>query len=76
MATIGDVAREAGVSRSTASYALSGKRPISEEVRRRVLAAAEALASHRTRAPARWPPPRPRSSVCSPSSTKTSSRPR
>ncbi|NUW44926.1 LacI family DNA-binding transcriptional regulator [Nonomuraea rhodomycinica] len=44
MATIGDVAREAGVSRSTASYALSGKRPISEEVRRRVLAAAEALA--------------------------------
>lgn len=43
MATIGDVAREAGVSRSTASYALSGKRPISDEVRRRVLAAAEAL---------------------------------
>ncbi|MER6575845.1 LacI family DNA-binding transcriptional regulator [Nonomuraea sp. NPDC001023] len=44
MATIGDVAREAGVSRSTASYALSGKRPISDEVRQRVLAAAEALA--------------------------------
>src|SRR5690606_40676923 len=43
MATIGDVAKAAGVSRSTASYALSGKRPISEEVRRRVLAAAEAL---------------------------------
>ena len=36
MVTIGDVAREAGVSRSTASYALSGKRSISEDVRRRV----------------------------------------
>lgn len=43
MATIGDVARKAGVSRSTASYALSGKRPITAEVRERVLAAAEAL---------------------------------
>ncbi len=36
MATIGDVARVAGVSRSTASYALSGKRAISSDVRRRV----------------------------------------
>ncbi|MDN3244894.1 MULTISPECIES: LacI family DNA-binding transcriptional regulator [unclassified Streptomyces] len=36
MATIGDVARMAGVSRSTASYALSGKRAISSDVRRRV----------------------------------------
>lgn len=36
MVTIGDVARAAGVSRSTASYALSGKRAISDEVRRRV----------------------------------------
>lgn len=36
MATIGDVARVAGVSRSTASYALSGKRAISADVRRRV----------------------------------------
>nr|MDT0662848.1 LacI family DNA-binding transcriptional regulator [Micromonospora sp. DSM 115978] len=43
MATIGDVARAAGVSRSTASYALSGKRSISAEVRERVLAAALAL---------------------------------
>jgi DNA-binding LacI/PurR family transcriptional regulator len=34
--TIGDVARAAGVSRSTASYALSGKRSISTEVRQRV----------------------------------------
>ncbi|AYY13797.1 LacI family transcriptional regulator [Actinobacteria bacterium YIM 96077] len=36
MVTIGDVARAAGVSRSTASYALSGKRTISPEVRQRV----------------------------------------
>src|SRR5690606_25570928 len=36
MATIGDVARVAGVSRSTASYALSGKRSISPAVRERV----------------------------------------
>lgn len=36
MVTIGDVARAAGVSRSTASYALSGKRTISAEVRQRV----------------------------------------
>jgi len=34
--SIGDVARAAGVSRSTASYALSGKRAISPEVRQRV----------------------------------------
>ncbi|MEJ5913116.1 LacI family DNA-binding transcriptional regulator [Pseudokineococcus sp. 1T1Z-3] len=43
MATIGDVARVAGVSRSTASYALSGKRSLSEEVRLRVAAAVEEL---------------------------------
>jgi DNA-binding LacI/PurR family transcriptional regulator len=36
MTTIHDVARVAGVSISTVSYALSGKRPISEETRRRV----------------------------------------
>jgi DNA-binding LacI/PurR family transcriptional regulator len=36
MVNIGDVARAAGVSRSTASYALSGKRAISDEVRQRV----------------------------------------
>jgi DNA-binding LacI/PurR family transcriptional regulator len=33
---IGDVARAAGVARSTASYALSGKRAVSDEVRLRV----------------------------------------
>lgn len=60
MATIGDVARVAGVSRSTASYALSGKRAISADVRRRVQdavlelgytpnAGARALATSQTR---------------------------
>ena len=59
MVTIGDVARAAGVSRSTASYALSGKRTISSEVRARVAeavrdlgytpnAGARALATSRT----------------------------
>ncbi|EXG80766.1 LacI family DNA-binding transcriptional regulator [Cryptosporangium arvum] len=55
-----DVARLAGVSQSTVSYVMSGKRPISEETRRRVLdaidrltyepnAGARALASQRTK---------------------------
>lgn len=43
MVTIGDIARSAGVSRSTASYALSGKRSISAEVRQRVADAAREL---------------------------------
>ncbi|MEU0390310.1 LacI family DNA-binding transcriptional regulator [Streptomyces chartreusis] len=43
MVRITDVARRAGVSPSTVSYALSGKRPISDETRRRVRAAAREL---------------------------------
>lgn len=43
MPNIGEVARVAGVSRSTASYALSGKRPISAEVRQRVADAVREL---------------------------------
>ncbi|GAB2741681.1 LacI family DNA-binding transcriptional regulator [Streptomyces bullii] len=43
MVKITDVARRAGVSPSTVSYALSGKRPISEETRRRVEAAIREL---------------------------------
>ena len=38
-----DVARLAGVSQSTVSYVMSGKRPISTETRQRVLAAIERL---------------------------------
>ncbi|GAA1964437.1 LacI family DNA-binding transcriptional regulator [Microbacterium deminutum] len=43
MATIGDVAKYAGVSRSTVSHALSGKRPISLETRQRISEAIVAL---------------------------------
>ena len=39
MATIADVARAAGVSRSTVSYALSGKRSISKDTRDRIVSA-------------------------------------
>jgi len=42
-ATISDVAREAGVSPSTASVVFSGKTPTSDATKARVLAAAEAL---------------------------------
>ncbi|MBG0854857.1 LacI family DNA-binding transcriptional regulator [Streptomyces spinoverrucosus] len=43
MVKITDVARHAGVSPSTVSYAISGKRPISQETRRRVEASIRAL---------------------------------
>jgi DNA-binding LacI/PurR family transcriptional regulator len=60
MATMADIAKRAGVSVSTVSYVLSGKRPISAETRERVLeeirkadfhpnAAGRALASRRSR---------------------------
>jgi DNA-binding LacI/PurR family transcriptional regulator len=44
VATIEDVARRAGVARSTVSYALSGKRSISRETRERIEAAIKDLA--------------------------------
>lgn len=43
MAKIDEVARAAGVSISTVSYALSGKRPVSPDTRRRIEAAAREL---------------------------------
>ncbi|WP_311243673.1 LacI family DNA-binding transcriptional regulator [Microbacterium sp. WCS2018Hpa-23] len=43
MPTIGDVAKAAGVSRSTVSYALSGNRPISRETRERIEEAIRSL---------------------------------
>jgi DNA-binding LacI/PurR family transcriptional regulator len=49
---IGDVARRSGVSRSTVSYALSGKRTISEATRRRVQEAIDEL-GYRPKAAAR-----------------------
>jgi len=52
-ATIGDVAERAGVTKATVSLAYSRKRPVSDETRQRIFAAAEELqwtASHRARA--------------------------
>jgi DNA-binding LacI/PurR family transcriptional regulator len=43
MATIADVARQAGVAPSTVSHALSGKRPVAAATRERIVAAARAL---------------------------------
>jgi DNA-binding LacI/PurR family transcriptional regulator len=40
---IGEIARRAGVSRSTVSYALTGRRPVAEETRRRILAVVDEL---------------------------------
>src|SRR3954453_10600748 len=40
---IGEIARRAGVSRSTVSYPLSGKRTVSEETRRRIQAVIDEL---------------------------------
>ncbi|WP_311765144.1 LacI family DNA-binding transcriptional regulator [Streptomyces zingiberis] len=46
MVKITDVARHAGVSPSTVSYALNGKRPISEATRRRIEASIRELGYH------------------------------
>jgi len=46
MATMTDIAREAGVSLSTVSYALSGKRPISDSTRARIQRAIDRLEYH------------------------------
>jgi DNA-binding LacI/PurR family transcriptional regulator len=46
MTTIKDVAKKAGVSVSTVSYALSGSRPISETTRKRIKSAVEELNYH------------------------------
>ncbi len=43
MPTMSDIARRAGVALSTVSYALSGKRPISDEAKQRVLQAMKEL---------------------------------
>lgn len=43
MSTIADVAKQANVSLSTVSYVISGKRPISDATRRRVLEAVDEL---------------------------------
>ncbi|MDV7399869.1 LacI family DNA-binding transcriptional regulator, partial [Arthrospira platensis SPKY1] len=44
--TIADVAVRAGVSKSTVSHALSGKRPISAATRRRIQQAVDQLGYH------------------------------
>jgi len=46
VATIRDVAREAGVSIATVSYVLNDTKPVSEETRRKVLEAARKLGYH------------------------------
>ncbi len=45
-ATIADVAARAGVTKSTVSHALSGKRPVSEETRQRIYQAISELGYH------------------------------
>ncbi|HKS99315.1 MAG TPA: LacI family DNA-binding transcriptional regulator [Rugosimonospora sp.] len=50
---IGEIARRAGVSRSTVSYALSGKRTVSERPAGASGRSSRSSTSARTRAPAR-----------------------
>ncbi len=49
MATIKDVAREAGVAICTVSYAINGTAPVAEETKRRIFAAIEKLDYHPNR---------------------------
>lgn len=46
MATMADVARRAGVAVSTVSYALSGKRPVSDQTKQRIFKAIDELGYH------------------------------
>ena len=64
MSTIADVAQAAGVSISTVSYVMSGKRAISQETRERVEPAIDNLGFRPTRARAPSPRGRPTSSAC------------
>lgn len=48
--TIGEIAHRCGVSRSTVSCALSGKRPVAEATRQRIVAAADELGYYPARA--------------------------
>ncbi len=52
-ATMVQIAERAGVALSTVSYVLSGKRPVSREMRERVLAAIDELPDYRPHRPAR-----------------------
>jgi DNA-binding LacI/PurR family transcriptional regulator len=60
MVTSRDVARLAGVSQSTVSYVMSGRRSISPETRRRVEAAIEDSRSSPTPARGPWRASAPR----------------
>ena len=55
MAKIHEVAKAAGVSISTVSYALSGKRPVSEDTRPRIEAQRSNWTIARTPVPGCWP---------------------
>ena len=77
MVTIADVAQAAGVSISTVSYVMSGKRAISQETRDRVELAIDKLGFSPHAARARSRHDRPTSSACrrrcAPASMSTSS---
>ncbi len=62
MVTLAEVARHAGVSASTVSYVLSGKRSISTGTRERVERSIQQLGYHPNAAPAPSPAANPTSS--------------